>query len=800
MQTPDSPTDTGLASLEWPQLLDALRARLAGDYGRAALERLGFLDDVRAIRDSLLSIQEMKTLVAGAGPLPLGSLPPIAPLLERAEKEGRLELPELAAVLATQSGALRAAAALAAGIEYPHLLALAGEVHPEEELLRELGRALTPAGELDERAFPRLAELRAEVASRRQAIHRRLDGLLRSRDLESALQDKLYTLRGRRYVLPVKADFKSHVPGIVHDVSASGATLFVEPQPIVDETNALTLTERQLDIEVDHILRQLSRQVGLSAASLRHNLDWLGRVDLLHAQARLSRDLNACPPDVRDGGEIVLKSLAHPLMLLRGEAVVRNDLRLGAEVRCLVISGANTGGKTVLLKAAGLCALLVRTGMHIPADPGSRLDLFPDVWAEIGDHQDLRSSLSTFSAQVRFLADLMASAGSGSLVLLDELMTGTEPTEGAALARQVLETLVALGAKSIVTTHYGDLKLLAQQVPGVANASVAFDPENLRPTFRLIVGLPGASYAFPIALRHGFPADLVARAEQALAGRPAALDVLLRRVQSEEMRQKDQEAALRQREQAAARREEELTRRAEEVKALLARLKRQERGAVSRELQAARDQIGAVIRELQGANSLPLAGKLRMRLADLERELLTPPPPAAPAPTSAPHRPLAPGDAVFLASLERSGVLSELLDDGAVARVQFGSLTLEIPAEELQPAATAPAGPKPRTLGASARAKAAPIGAEIPHVFPSAENSLDVRGLRLEEALERVEAFFDLCVMKHISPVLVIHGHGTGKLKAGLRLRLGESRYVEAFRPGGEREGRDGATAVALNL
>lgn len=787
-----------LEAVEWPRLLQALEERVATAYGRMEWARLRFLDDPAAIRRSLARIEALRGLIGETGPLDLSGVQPIDGLLERAEKSGRLEPGELAAILATQRRIRAAGEALSRPAESPLLRELAGGIHPEDELVATLEHALTPAGELNERAFPTLASLRDEITACRDGIHRHLDGLLRSRALESALQDKVFTLRGHRYVVPVKAECKGQLPGIVHDVSASGATLFVEPQAIVDETNTLTLLEKQLEMERDRILRELSARVGYAASSLRHNTGWLGRVDLWHAQALLSRGMQGCAPEVGTDGEIALLGIAHPLMLLAGAEVVRNDVCLGPEVRCLIVSGANTGGKTILLKALGLAALLVRAGMHVPALPGSRMDLFTDFWADVGDRQDLRASLSTFSAQIEFLSRVLNAAGHGSLVLLDELLTGTEPTEGAALARQAVAALAAQGAKTVVTTHYGELKLLEGQIPGVVNGSVSFDGERLRPTFRFTLGTPGASYAFPIALRHGLPEDLVRRAEESLAGHPAALDALLRGLQAQQEQVQAMRTELERERRELERRRAELERRAAHLNDWQARLKRQERGAISRELREARERIGAVIKELQGANSLPLAGKVRERLAALEAELLPPPTPAAPAQAAVP----VPGQRVYVASLERAGVLLEVVDEGATARVQFGPLTLEVPIEELLPAPAAPA-PRRRERGRASQrppAVAAEAPEEIPHVFQTAENTLDVRGRTLEEAVQQAESFFDQCIVKHINPVLVIHGHGTGRLKAGLRERFGASRYVARFRPGGPGEGRDGATVVSLNL
>ncbi len=805
-----------LEALEWPQVLKALAASLRSDYGRTELAALTFLDDVEAVRRSLTLIQELKTAIRENGELDFGILTPIAPLLDRAEKQGRLEVAELAQVLAVQQATLRLRKALAEARELPGLKQLAEQAHLEEALVDELARAFTPAGDLSERTYPALGQLREQLQARRDGLHRRLEALLRTPALEPVLQEPLYTLRGHRYVIPVKTDFRGRVPGIVHDVSASGATLFIEPQEIVEDTNALTLAEKQLQLEVEQILKELSLRVGFAAPSLRHNLGWLGRMDLMHAQALLSLAWQATVPDVWQEGIIKLNGLAHPALLQEGEAqggtpAVRNDLQLGAATRCLVVSGANTGGKTVLLKAVGLCALLVRCGMHIPAQAGSRCDLFTEVMAEIGDQQSLSSSLSTFSAQVRFLADVLARADAGSLVLLDELLTGTEPAQGSALAAEVLQMLVGQGAVCLVTTHYSDLKLLAGTMPGAVNAAVSFDPDRLRPTFRLEVGLPGASYAFPIALRHGLPQQLVERAQQRLSDRPAALDALLAQIQARAQRMDAQEQEMHRLEQQQSMQEAKLRRRSEELDELQQRLKRQERGMVSQELRAARQKIADVIRRLQQANSLPVAGQVREAWASLEQELL----PAAPAPQLQPPQfAPAPGDAVYLPSLGQSGVLQAVLDGGNTARIQFGPITLESPLRDLTPP------PPPRSIATPGRrgkdlrkgvhrpgkgtppaGAAATVGGDaVPPVLSGQDNTLDVRGLRLHEALESADRFFDQCVMKHVSPVVLIHGHGTGRLKAGLRERLKSSHYVAALRPGRIGEGSDGVTIVALNL
>ncbi|HKI98748.1 MAG TPA: Smr/MutS family protein [bacterium] len=842
MSAPDRLLDTHaetLAGLEWPRLLEALAARLATASGHAHLAALAPLPKLGAVRHALALNAELRALREKHGPLGFSGVHALEGLLERAERQGRLEAEELAAVLSTQRAALQLRADLQSAGESPGLRELAEALHPLRELVERLGASLTATGALNERAYPELARLREQIAHRREALHRKLDGLLRNARLSDAFQDQIYTLRGRRYVLPVKADFKGHLPGIVHDVSASGATLFMEPQAVVEDTNAVALTERLLELEQDRILRQLSWAVGEAAPQLQANLDWIGRVDLLNAQAALAEAYQGTVPQVEAEGVLDLKGVAHPLMLLEEASAapggrtgpagatadegppraVRNDVRLGGETRCMVISGANTGGKTVLLKAVGLAALLVRHGMPIPALAGSRCDWFAEVWADIGDLQSLDTSLSTFSAQIRFLTELLPRVGPGCLVLLDEMLTGTEPAQGAALGSAVLEALLVQGVTTLVTTHFGELKQLAAEHAGIVNASMAFDAERLRPTYRLQMGLPGASFALHIARRYGLAETIVARAETSLADRPAALDALL--VQVHEQGRRLEEAAERQRERDARlhQAEAQLAQARADVGAREREVHRRERGAISAELRAARRRIGAVIRELQQAKSLPTVSRVRDRLAELEREHEAAEP--SPAPAAAEAGTLEPGAAVWLPSLQRGGVLEALLDEGRRASVRLGALTMELDRAEVLPAAAGPKeGPgegrrrgarrvapgarevEPGGAGAEGAPGEAPRVTEtdIPFALSTEENTLDVRGLRLEEALEQAEAFFDRCTMKHVSPVMVIHGHGTGRLKAGLREAWHGSPYVAAFRPGGAHEGRDGVTIVALDL
>ena len=865
LSLPDVLDQGTLNALEWPRLLTALSDRLSTGYGQERLEAMAPMTKLGAIRHSLGQIGQMRKIRAESGALKFDGIQPLLPYLERAGRQGVLEAEALAAVLSTQRCALRLAADLSTLPDVPGLAMLAGDLVPLRELVERLGAALLPSGGFNESAFPEVARQRGLVTGKRERIHRKLEAFLRDPKLAPVFQDTVFTVRGRRYVLPVKADFKGHLTGIVHDVSASGATLYIEPRELVEETNALAVAEKALELEIEKILRELSASVGASSMELRANLDWIGEVDLIHAQAILSEDYQGSAPTVEQEGVISLKGVAHPLMLLEAAAqkqssrkdglagptsenrlpgkidtaaantvtantvagniivrdkVVRNDISLGETTRCMVISGANTGGKTVMLKTTGLCALLAVHGMHVPAHPGSRVDRFGAIRADIGDRQSLAASLSTFSAQIENLARWLPLVGPDTLMLLDELLTGTEPAQGAALGEAVLEWMVKKGATTLITTHFVELKELAARHGGITNASMAFDPARLRPTFRLQVGLPGASYAMHIARYHGLPGALVSRAERALGERPVAMDAMLVKYQAAQVALDRAEEALGRRESRLNSSQEALGREKNELESRERSLRRKEHGAVGRELRNVRKRIADVIRTLQQANSLPMAGKAREQLATLEQDVERRAPPPEPRPREKLAPTMAPGAQVWLTGLEQPGVVETVLDGGAKARVLLGAVTMEVPREDLEglpPKEARRGGASRKERGGKSGegnesrvtsgvihggAKVHPEDRQsgIPFAFSTEDNTLDLRGLRLESALEAAERFMDLCTVKHVSPLLIIHGHGTGRLKLGLRERLAESPYVSAFRPGERGEGGDGATVVALNL
>lgn len=699
-----------------------------------------------------------------------------------------LEPLDLYAVGQTLAAARRAKKFLAEREEqYPLLGQLARQINHHNEVENAILKSILPGGEIADQASARLAAIRRQILGAQARIKSRLEEMIRSPQMQKYLQDPIVTVREGRYVVPVKLEYRAQVPGLVHDQSASGATLFIEPMAVVEANNelrALLAAEKQ---EVARIIRELSRAVGEQAGLISDTLRALAQLDYALARARYSRVLDGWAPEITDAPELELKSARHPL--LTGE-VVPVSLNLGREFDTLVITGPNTGGKTVALKTTGLCVLMALSGMHIPAAPGSRVGLFRQVFADIGDEQSIEQSLSTFSSHMTNIVGILQQAGPGSLVLLDELGSGTDPTEGAALARSILEELHAAGARTVATTHYSELKDYAYSTPRVENASVEFDVETLRPTYRLLIGRPGRSNAFEIARRLGLAAPVVERARSLLSREQrAAADLMQELEKARQQAEADRQAAAVARRQAeelqekTARLEQELREKKQEMlqKAaeearLLVKNARQQAEEIIRELRekAASEQarqreqaVAAARQELQ-----ELQGKIYKRLARRE------PPPGQPLDD------VQPGQEVFIPRFGQPGLV--LAVDGQQAQVQVGVIKVNVSLAELR--AARPAASERRVqLGGMLASKAKHI-----------ETRLDLRGMTADEALPEIDKYLDDAFLAGLKQVQLVHGKGTGALRAAVQQHLKKHPRVKSFRLGEQGEGGLGVTVVEL--
>jgi DNA mismatch repair protein MutS2 len=650
------------------------------------------------------------------------------------------------------------------------------------DLAHTLHEALDPDGRLTDRASPRLRALRRQITTLRAELQARVERLLDHPAVVPALQERYVTLRNGRYVIPVRDDARRAVRGIIHDRSQSGATVFVEPEetiPLNNELTRLCLEERD---EEQRVLGELTDAVRRVLPALAELVEGLGALDLVFARAALAERLHASEPEVNAGGDLDLRAARHPLLVAQrwgappgADEVVPIDLRVPADRPGLVLSGPNAGGKTVALETAGLLVLMAQAGCHIPADPGSRVPLADQVLAVIGDEQSLAQDLSTFSSFVRQVREILDVAGPGSLVLLDELGAGTDPTEGAALGAALLEALLDRGARIIVTTHLEPLKVFAQVEPRLQNATVAFDAERLEPTFRLEYGHPGPSHALTIGRRLGLPAEVIARARTHVGEESRRLEALLATL---EARTRDAEA----RGALAARREAEAARALAGAQAAAERAgteARELRRAAEQQAQAlladTRRQVGQELDRLKtdaaGGRRAAQEAYRRLRAAEA---MLQPVPAASDEPTP-------PGEVQLRGLGLRGRVVAEA---GGLVTVQAGSLTVRVARSEIEPVT----GGRAKTPGTSV---SLPVREDVPR-------ELRLLGLTSDEARAAVEKFLDDAVLAGHREIRLVHGKGTGALRRAVEGCLRGHPLVGSFRLAEPSAGGAGATVVAL--
>ncbi len=812
----------------------AIRARLADHTsfapGRRLAEALEPSNEPVIVSRGLDETDEARGLLGERSSAGIGSAHDIGPWIERAARGGRLDPANFIEIADTLEATSRLAGILAEE-RRPLLRELAGQLHSLPALKSSLARSFDPVGELLDSASPRLGGLRGAVRVAYDRLRRRLDALVQAESASGALQEAIITLRNGRYVLPVRAEARSRVKGIVHDASGSGQTLFVEPLVAVELGNAWREAQVAERAEVERILDELSAFVGANADELRETLDALARFDLWSAKARLAAEMDGVRPETVDRAEVVLLGARHPGLSGR---IVPIDIRLGDGYVALVVTGPNTGGKTVTLRTLGLLALMHQAGLHLPIEAGGKLPVFRDVFADIGDEQSVAQSLSTFSGHLRSIIRIVEAAGPGTLVLLDELGAGTDPTEGSALAQALLDHFIRAGTLVAATTHYAELKAYAHTTEAARNASVEFDLETLSPTYHLTIGLPGGSQAFAIAERLGLPGEIVADARSRLSESERSFEATLSSIRQaegetsdrlEQARQAEARAAealrVAQEERRAARRErDELVRSARtEGERLVAGLQEEvqaTRPALERETVTGRSLDAALARAEAGLAQLPVAAEE---------------PDVVEAASAAPHD-WRLGDRARSRTGGWEGRVAALEKNGRRATVEVGEMRVMTDVDDLELlepgpsanppeetlAAVWPAGPSranpveqsrrrqrreavvaPGSFGPAGQpGSAAPASALRLDRIRTVASSLDLRGARVDEALELFGRYLDDASLAGLERVTIIHGVGTGALRDAVRTAAGSHPLVASFRAGERGEGGDGATLISL--
>ncbi len=796
--------------LEWAKLLDLVAAYAQSTVGAERCRSMELERDLAQARLRQEETSDMLRLRAAVDPFPALRFPHVTEWLGRVAKGACLEAHELRdialvldLIVDVQRYLLRHQA------DAPTISAMADQLGPVvayRRLSAALNNAIDPDGSIRESASPELHRLVQRANDFKQQMRHRLDQILHSRRYEEVLQERYFAQREGRYVVPIKAEMQGRMPGIVHDVSSSGATLFLEPRELVDLNNSIKVVDLDVEREVRRILRELSALVAPHEPALAGSVALLGRLDAISAKASLCQRLHASPPRLNDQGRILLKDARHPFLVLSKDQVVPNDLAFDETVQVLIISGPNTGGKTVILKLLGLFSLMVRCGLHLPCAPESEMAIFPAVYADIGDAQDLARDLSSFSAHITQMVQLLnevsdrADAGredmpvlpGRALVLLDEPVTSTDPAEGAALASALLCRLAAAGVKVVATTHYSLLKGLAQDRPGFANASVEFNLETLSPTYRLILGQPGGSAAIEIAGRLGMDQSLLEDARARLQGDNRLLETLLSDLQDKQRRLNDDLTAATVARQTA----EQSAREAQELLTFLQESERDERQGLkkklSQEFQRARAAVQATMDDLKRDQKLLKAKETKARLVELEQAVRRE---VGESEEPIPVEQLTVGDAVEVVGLGMTGTLLESPQGKKRVRLKVGEGEILATVASLVGIARSQQSGRPepaKPAAVSPRRTSQTLAPE------DIQETLDVRGHAADEALDVVVAGLDRAVFGGSPFVRIIHGHGTGRLRSALRGYLKASPYVVAFRPGDRAEGGDGVTIVEL--
>lgn len=661
---------------------------------------------------------------------------------------------------------------------------------PNNYLADKILSSFVGEDEVADGASPALREIRRKQAQARNKIKSSLDSLVRSQQTQKYLQENIVTQRNGRYVIPVKAEYRSEIAGLVHDTSSSGATLFIEPMSVVNANNELSELDAKERAEIDRILSALSSEVGDYAETISEDFRTARFFDFCFAKARYAAALRAVRPELNENGVIQAEKARHPL--ISKDKCVPIDIALGDKYSALIVTGPNTGGKTVSLKTTGLLCLMAKSGLFVPCRDEAKIGFFDRVFADIGDEQSIEQSLSTFSAHMANISSILTQITPNSLVLMDELGSGTDPVEGAALAIAIIEQMQATGARIMCTTHYAELKLYALQTPDVENASCEFDVATLKPTYRLIIGIPGKSNAFAIASMLGISEDIINNAKFHLNNESVKVERVLADLEiSKKTAQFDIERAEHIRQKAA----DELKKAREERERILADAEKDAQKSrqkaldmiesARREAQVVTDELDRLRKEKERAdfkkNIEATRAATEDRLDKLEEKIET-----RPKEKKKPlERPLKVGDSVRVYSMNKEGEVLEEPKNGKVM-LQIGSVKMRFPLEDLE--IIKPKQPKQQqtTIDIESRATRRAV------------SELDLRGVTVMEAERMVDEYIDECSLSGLKVVSVIHGKGTGALRAAVQQRLKRNKLVESYRLGTFGEGESGVTIVTL--
>lgn len=673
-----------------------------------------------------------------------------------------------------------------------------------DDLVVSIDRVIDESGAVKDDASPQLRGYRRDLLRFTQQIKEELTRLINSPSHSKCLQEPIYTVRNGRHVLPVLANMRQSIDGIVHDSSASGLTIYVEPLSVVELTNKVRITEANIEREIERLLWELSSEASKRVDDIDCTFQTLVELDFIAARAKLARRYEGRKPEILTQAEMRFIKARHPLLILQTgkiEKVIPNDITLGQGLQSVIITGPNTGGKTVYLKTAGLLALMMRAGLLLPVQEHSACSIFCGIFADIGDEQSLEQNLSTFSSHMGNIIEILKRAGEGTLVLLDEIGAGTDPREGVVLAEVILTELKASGALTICSTHYGDLKTLAHSKDGFGNASMEFDEKTLTPSYRMRAGIPGSSKAIAVAAHLGLDPQLVEKAEASLASQKADFEFKIEEIEKRLHVIAEREEELEETEARIRALEFQLSEQKQALEREYRKTKFESASRFEQEYEQAKKLINELTASLQKTPTLARAQESKEKLESIRKELDW----LSPEEFERERIKIAPGQTVKVRSLNQMGQVETMYESEEKALVRVGRLKVKVLLNDLEVAAGVTA-PKSKTFGRSAASPSSRASSgnsmqmnrklEDPVFVRSSKNTIDLRGKRVDEAMAEVERFLDSCYREQLSPLMIIHGHGTGAIKGAVRSFLSSCSYANKSRSGENYEGGDGVTVV----
>ncbi|UEL46141.1 endonuclease MutS2 [Terrisporobacter hibernicus] len=786
-----------LKVLEYNKIIDLLATKASSSLGLKYIEQLIPKPNYKEVKDMLEETSEAQGILIKRGHVNLGGIQDISDSVRRAEIGAVLDPGSLLKISDNLRAARNLKRSLTPGEEedfnYPIIQSLSNALYVYRDIEEEINNAIISEIEISDNASPTLRSIRRGILQKNQSIRSKLNSIISSTTYQKYLQDAIISVRGDRFVVPVKAEYRSQVSGIIHDQSSSGATLFIEPMSIVEMNNELRKLKLDEQEEIERILSELTKLVGEVAGDILSNQVILGKLDFAFAKGKLSLSMKAIEPILNEEKNINIKNGRHPL--LDTDKVVPNNIYLGEDFDTLVITGPNTGGKTVTIKTIGLFALMTQSGLHIPADYGSSMCVYDNIFADIGDEQSIEQSLSTFSSHMTKIVGILNEVTSDSLVIFDELGAGTDPVEGAALAIAILEDVNMAGAKCIATTHYSELKNYALTKDRVENAAVEFDVNTLSPTYKLLIGVPGKSNAFEISRKLGLRDDIIDRAKEFINTDNIELEDVLQNVEKNRIKVEQEKEEAEKLKKEIEEVKAEYDRKLEKLSISKERMMEKARAEAFSITRQAKEEADNILKELRNMEMQMASKEKNKKIEALRKELadsmgnLQPSVKSmiVPKVSNKEIRDLKAGDEVKVITLNQEGTVVSVDKKKKEAVVQMGIMKMTLPFKALQIAQKEKKSIVTKSTRKIISSKSGSVKSEV-----------DLRGMNLEEAIVEVDKYLDDACVAGLEIVTIIHGVGTGVLKKGLQDVLKKNKHVKSQRPGQYGEGGMGVTIVEI--